>query len=532
MKQIVGILLIKNEDLHIEWVIRNIFDFCDHIIVLDNNSTDDTYAIVERLAAAADKIDLRKWKNPRDSQRVLAGYYGTDTWVFGVDGDSVYDPVGLAALRNRIFAGEFDRVWRLRGNFLNCVSLDFAARSAEGYPGPPASSFVMLFNFQLIRGWVNGHRKQRLHGHPIFAEDQSEMVLFAGNLSSWADSQLKCLHLCFVQRSSSPKFKQPFKLKNLKGRLFGKPSTVPHKHARPGPKLTIKGKTDRYAYGEIATRDITAFLGHRPEGFDDHFTVTARSLGEQLRQGGNLQLPAELRLANGEKIICTERIQTIGGRAVLKGQWRSKSVLIKFMLNDSRSAHNMRREREGYRILTALKIRTPELYFAERCGSGHILVFEFLDAQPLKDLWESSPHRRAEIADFGIDLFLRLHRRGYRHIDFHLGNFMAADGGFYVIDVRSVRKASRSLRMRSLLRASKKYGMWQRENLAQCFFRAKPPLYNAMMDALKRKYPEAANDAKLEPAIIAMKKSRAERRATSRIRRLLGKAGFPIRRGK
>ncbi|WP_424947987.1 glycosyltransferase [Candidatus Spongiihabitans sp.] len=310
MKQIVGILLVKNEDLHIEWVIRNIFDFCDHIIVLDNYSTDDTYAIIERLAANTDKIDLRKWKNPHASQSVLSAYYGTDTWVFGVDGDEVYDPNDLATLRKRIFAGEFDRVWWLRGNFHNCVSLDLNAQMAQGYPAPPAACPVKLFNFKLISGWKDEHRRQRLHGYPIFASGQSTVVLFAfvGDMSSWEGSQLKCLHLCFIARSSSGEFKQLFRLKHLKRRLFRKTSQIRHT-VRANPHGAVAGRLKRCAVGEIVGRDISGFLGHVPEAFDNSFTHPVPSLTEQLRQGSGMQLPAVLHLANGETITCLRWIQ-------------------------------------------------------------------------------------------------------------------------------------------------------------------------------------------------------------------------------
>ena len=41
--KIVAIMLIRNEDIHIERVIRNIVDFCDTIIITDHQSTDGTF---------------------------------------------------------------------------------------------------------------------------------------------------------------------------------------------------------------------------------------------------------------------------------------------------------------------------------------------------------------------------------------------------------------------------------------------------------------------------------------------------------
>ena len=168
MARIVGVLLVKNEDMYIRWVINNILDFCDHIMVLDNHSTDHTWEILESLARKTDKISLRKWDNAQNSQKALTPYYGTDTWVFGVDGDEVYDPSGLVAIRERLSNGEFDHAWRVGGNFLHCVSLNLDTMTAGGYLAPPASEAVKLYNFKIVTGWES-EEVERLHGRAIFS---------------------------------------------------------------------------------------------------------------------------------------------------------------------------------------------------------------------------------------------------------------------------------------------------------------------------------------------------------------------------
>ena len=40
-----------------------------------------------------------------DSHALVEGYAGTDTWVFGVDGDELYDPAGLTAFRAQLLDG-------------------------------------------------------------------------------------------------------------------------------------------------------------------------------------------------------------------------------------------------------------------------------------------------------------------------------------------------------------------------------------------------------------------------------------------
>ena len=269
MARIVGLLLVRNEDLYIQWVIDNILDFCDHIVVLDNYSTDHTWRVLEHLAGKTDKISLRKWDNAQDSQKAVSPYYGTDTWIFGVDGDEVFDPSGLIAIRKRLLDGEFDHVWNVGGNFLNCVSVDLDAQTADGYLAPPAKQGVKLYNFKLVKGWEN-EEVERLHGHVIFSKDPVVRHLFLGNTTTWEEADLRCLHLCFMQRSSSDASSP---VANLKRRVFQKlrGDSLVAKSLRwmkplgstTGPRSSIRRNAKRrvrnYAVGNIATVDIHDF---------------------------------------------------------------------------------------------------------------------------------------------------------------------------------------------------------------------------------------------------------------------------------
>jgi glycosyltransferase involved in cell wall biosynthesis len=110
--QIIGIVLIKNEDLFIETVLRNILDFCDRIFVADHHSTDLTPEIVRRLAAAEPKIDYRVVNHTSESHELIADFANGQNWVVGVDGDEVYDPEGLRRLRADLLAGRYNnRLW-------------------------------------------------------------------------------------------------------------------------------------------------------------------------------------------------------------------------------------------------------------------------------------------------------------------------------------------------------------------------------------------------------------------------------------
>ena len=66
--QIVGIMLVKNEDVYIEHAIRNVMAFCDKIIIFDHQSTDHTFEICSRLADEFQKIELRRIQSPVESR--------------------------------------------------------------------------------------------------------------------------------------------------------------------------------------------------------------------------------------------------------------------------------------------------------------------------------------------------------------------------------------------------------------------------------------------------------------------------------
>ena len=103
--RIVGIMLVRDEDHFVERALRNALEFCDAIHVADHQSTDRTPQILAALAAETSKIDVRGIREPRESNELLQPYVSTPTWIFGIDGDELYDPSGLATLREDLVAG-------------------------------------------------------------------------------------------------------------------------------------------------------------------------------------------------------------------------------------------------------------------------------------------------------------------------------------------------------------------------------------------------------------------------------------------
>jgi len=258
-RQVIGVMLVRNEDLHVAWALANILDFCDRVMVLDNYSTDRTWDVVSEMRERHPKIQLRRWWNAKNSQKALRPFYRTNTWFFAVDGDEIYEPAGLAEVRRRIMQGEFDSMYHppLGSHYLNCTAVSTDNKTAAGYAWPTAAR---LYNFAVVKGWKNENR-ERLHGCPIFMDDHQNQA-FPSASASWDEAALRCLHLCFMPRSSGAKCR-PFSLvgwkRRRKERIKPNPSGNPH-NARPGPGNTVEYKMKKYAVGEIVHKEIGGFI--------------------------------------------------------------------------------------------------------------------------------------------------------------------------------------------------------------------------------------------------------------------------------
>jgi len=137
VSKIVAILLVKNEDLFIDSVITNLLNFCDEIIVADNLSTDGTAEKIKRLTRQYSKIVYHRIDSIASSHDLISGYAGENVWVFGVDGDEIYDSLGLAHFREELLAGKYDKWWMIFGNVLHCTALNSERKIATGHFSPP-----------------------------------------------------------------------------------------------------------------------------------------------------------------------------------------------------------------------------------------------------------------------------------------------------------------------------------------------------------------------------------------------------------
>jgi hypothetical protein len=262
MTQIVGSVLVRNEDLFVEQSLRNVAEFCDRIHAVDHVSTDRTWEILRALAAELDHLDLRRSRNSATAHRLLAPYAGSDTWVIGVDGDELYDRAGLARLRGELLDGAHADVFRVKAHVLNCDELDGARRTASGWLAPPSRPITKLFNLGAVESWSESPDPLQA-GHVVFkAGHHWESRRDLADEMTWDTDPLRCLHLCFLRRSSADGGDARLNLDEsgeydrgpvgaLK-RLVRRPT-----HTREGTNW----KREWYARGERVTVDATPFLG-------------------------------------------------------------------------------------------------------------------------------------------------------------------------------------------------------------------------------------------------------------------------------
>lgn len=198
MKKIIGISLIKNEDIFVERAIENVIDFCDKLIILDNNSNDDTWSILSRLANKYKKINLMKWEDHHNSHLVIDEYIGGDYWIFGVDGDEIYDPKGLKKLKPLILNANYDNYFNIKGQSLHCSKNEYPF--FYGYMHG-AKSICKLYNFSILKSW---NQRERLHHGRIKLKNglERKTLNMDMNQESWDNSFFRCLHMCFMKRSS------------------------------------------------------------------------------------------------------------------------------------------------------------------------------------------------------------------------------------------------------------------------------------------------------------------------------------------
>ena len=261
MTQIVGSVLVRNEDLFVEQSIRNVAGFCDRIHAVDHVSSDRTWQILRALAAELSHLDVRRSRNSATAHRLLAPYAGTDAWVIGVDGDELYDPAGLSRLRRDLLGGVHADVFRLKAHVLNCDELDRSAETASGWLAPPSRPITKLFNFGAVEAWAESPDPLQA-GDVVFRAGQHwESRRDLADETTWETDPLRCLHVCFLRRSSADSGDARPNL-DESGEYDRGPAGMMKRLVRRRRRLRggTNWKRDWYARGERVTVDAGPFL--------------------------------------------------------------------------------------------------------------------------------------------------------------------------------------------------------------------------------------------------------------------------------
>jgi len=275
--RIVGSVLVRNEDVFVANAIRNVSDFCDVIHVVDHMSEDRTWEIVRSLAAEYDNLDVRRSRTSAVAHKLLEQYAGTPTWVLGVDGDELYDPTGLTQLRTQLQEGAHADVFRVKAHVLNCDGLDVESRQAVGWLAPPSRPVTKLFNFAAVESWTRSPDPLQT-GDAVFRpgfhwESRRDLA----TETDWRSDPLRCLHTCFLRRSSLDLESGPIVRLNLdESRLYdrGPIGRVKRRLRARGSSASGRStdaaanwKQEWYARGPKVAVDASPFLERDAQGF-------------------------------------------------------------------------------------------------------------------------------------------------------------------------------------------------------------------------------------------------------------------------
>lgn len=198
--RIIGVVLVHNEEFYIRSAIENILPSCDEVLIMNHGSKDRTPVILEEIATGSEKVTVREVSTPAESHSLIEGFSGQKCWVFGVDGDEIYDPERLQVFFDSLRSGMYSEFFQIRGNVLHCAEVNEG--TYEGYLAPPSRAMNKLYNFSMLESWTGGF--ERLHGGTqVFREGcAADQVKCIHEDHDFDESPFRCLHLVFLRRSS------------------------------------------------------------------------------------------------------------------------------------------------------------------------------------------------------------------------------------------------------------------------------------------------------------------------------------------
>lgn len=113
------IAVVHNAEADLQRLIESHRDVVSEVVIVDQGSTDTTYAIACKYA---DKVFKRRCKGVSDPDRNWAFMLGSQPYVLYLDSDEHLSPE-TKALLPAFVAGDFDIVWFKRQNLVNGVDI-------------------------------------------------------------------------------------------------------------------------------------------------------------------------------------------------------------------------------------------------------------------------------------------------------------------------------------------------------------------------------------------------------------------------
>jgi hypothetical protein len=271
-ERIVGIVLVRDEDIFVEQAVRNASSFCDELLLVDHRSRDGTSAILRRLAEELPHTQYHRISDAAESHELVLRYVGTPTWLFGVDGDEVYDPVGLGRFRARLLSAEFDDYFLIKGIQLHCRRLDLDGETAFGWPAPPARSTTMLYNFDTIERW-EGQALERFMGGTMTPRRSTlgDGTYWLRDEEPWETALFRCLHVCFLRRTTRQRPGQLTRPSVGDRRARSLPQRAAATLLRRDPESWWK--LNKYTQGEPVRVSVAGFLSPEERRRLEHLNV-------------------------------------------------------------------------------------------------------------------------------------------------------------------------------------------------------------------------------------------------------------------
>lgn len=191
MKPIVAVMMVKNEDLFIDKVIGAVEGFVDDILFIDTGSTDGTVEVAESMG-----VDVLHEAELLKTHEYVEGFAGQDVWLFGVDGDEIYDREGLSRLKGQLADSRYEGAYQVQGWYLHVEEM--GGGKARGYFGPPSRTPTKLYNMSNIPKWPSDGKRTLFHPKTRTVKGGKVRAV----VDTWEETPLRCLHTRFLTRST------------------------------------------------------------------------------------------------------------------------------------------------------------------------------------------------------------------------------------------------------------------------------------------------------------------------------------------